>query len=98
MGNITANAQSPNSIGVMWPPPINPNGPVHNIEYYVRWSTTTTKGTSNSMMTGAIKYEDMDPHNSEQFSWTLQNLRPSHFYRIQVGISWKSYLEMKRNN
>ena len=98
MGNITANAQSPNSIEVMWPPPINPNGPVHNIEYYVRWSTTTMKGTSNSMMTGAIKYEDMDPHNSEQFSWTLQNLHPSHFYRIQVGIAWKTYLEMKCNN
>ena len=85
VGNITAIPQSPSSIGIMWPAPILPNGPLDKIEYYIRWTTQTKDGISKDMMTEAIKYEARDLYNNGLFSRTIDNLSPSHMYSVQVG-------------
>ena len=84
VGNITAIPQSPNSIGIMWPPPVHPNGPLDKIEYYIRWTTQTKEGISKAMMTDAIGYDARDPYNNGLFSRTIDNLSPSHMYSVQV--------------
>ena len=68
----------------MWPPPINPNGPLDRIEYYIRWTTQTKQGISKAVKTDAIKYDALDPYNNGFFSRIIENLSPSHIYSVQV--------------
>ena len=83
--NITAQPHNPNNVTVTWPPPLQPNGPLDKIVYYVKWSTQSEDGISHHLKTDAITYDEMSPYGLGLFTVEIGSLMPDQTYSIQVS-------------
>lgn len=75
--------QSPDAILVSWSLPSQPNGPIQQIVYFLKWSTKIDNST-HTYVSDAIRWEAMQTFNYGMFEVNRDGLRSNQTYSFQV--------------